>query len=185
MPLISCNPCHVRLQYPLTLHAHLLLLLLLLQGQSGELESDLRRMMLPFTAASLRESKRNTLKDFLAVAGPLGVSHFLILTATEKSTYLRVAKTPRVRNACMRHRRVIDPWRLPRRSQQQQQELQQQQWRAIHGGHHQQSAEQCALFVLRQHAAGQKTPWMCLRGWVCLEIVTVSAWGQQRSSGYL
>jgi hypothetical protein len=38
---------------------------------------------------------------------------------------------------------------------------------------------------LRQHAAGQKTPWMCLRGWVCLEIVTVSAWGQQRSSGYL
>lgn len=55
-------------------------------------------MMLPNTAASLRESKRNTLKDFLAVAGPLGVSHFLILTATEKSTYIRVAKTPRVRD---------------------------------------------------------------------------------------
>lgn len=53
-------------------------------------------MMLPNTAASLRESKRNTLKDFVSVAGPLGVSHFLILTATEKSTYLRVAKTPRV-----------------------------------------------------------------------------------------
>lgn len=66
------------------------------QGLLGDLESDLRRMMLPHTAAALRESKRNTLKDFLSVAGPLGVSHFLILTATEKSTYLRVAKTPRV-----------------------------------------------------------------------------------------
>lgn len=66
------------------------------QGLLGELESDLRRMMLPNTAAALRESRRNTLKDFLAVAGPLGVSHFLILTATEKSSYLRVAKTPRV-----------------------------------------------------------------------------------------
>ena len=31
------------------------------------------------------------------IAGPLGVSHFLILTATENAAYLRVAKTPRVR----------------------------------------------------------------------------------------
>lgn len=52
--------------------------------------------MLPNTASALRESKRNTLKDFLSVAGPLGVSHFLILTATDKASYLRVAKTPRV-----------------------------------------------------------------------------------------
>jgi ribosome biogenesis protein SSF1/2 len=62
----------------------------------GDLESDLRRMMLPNTASSLRESKRNSLKDFVSVAGPLGVSHFLMLTATEKATYLRVAKAPRV-----------------------------------------------------------------------------------------
>lgn len=66
------------------------------QGNLGDLESDVRRMMLPNTAAALRESKRNTLKDFLSVAGPLGVSHFLILTATDKASYLRVAKTPRV-----------------------------------------------------------------------------------------
>ncbi len=37
------------------------------------------------------------LKDFVAVSGPLGVSHFLILTATERASYLRVCKTPRVR----------------------------------------------------------------------------------------
>ena len=52
--------------------------------------------MLPHTALRLQEGKRNVLKDFVAVAGPLGVSHFLILTATERARYLRVAKTPRV-----------------------------------------------------------------------------------------
>ncbi len=34
------------------------------------------------------------------IAGPLGVSHFLILTATENAAYLRLAKTPRVNLAC-------------------------------------------------------------------------------------
>jgi hypothetical protein len=53
-------------------------------------------MMLPHTALNLRESKRNQLKDFVSVAGPLGVSHFMILTATDAASYLRVAKTPRV-----------------------------------------------------------------------------------------
>ncbi|KIY97428.1 Peter Pan-like protein [Monoraphidium neglectum] len=59
------------------------------------LEADLRRMMLPNTALNLRESKRNQMKDFVSVAGPLGVSHFMILTATDSSSYLRVAKAPR------------------------------------------------------------------------------------------
>lgn len=44
----------------------------------------------------MQESKRNQLKDFVNVAGPLGVSQFLILTATENSSYLRIAKVPRV-----------------------------------------------------------------------------------------
>ena len=44
-----------------------------------------------------QESKRNQLKDFVNIAGPLGVTHFLILTATETAAYLRVAKTPQVR----------------------------------------------------------------------------------------
>lgn len=51
--------------------------------------------MKPHTATSLRESKRNVLKDFVSVAGPLGVSHFLMLSATEHASYLRVAKVPR------------------------------------------------------------------------------------------
>lgn len=48
--------------------------------------------MAPNTATALKESKRNQLKDFVNVAGPLGVTHFLILTATHNASYLRVAK---------------------------------------------------------------------------------------------
>lgn len=42
----------------------------------------------------LQEKKRNTLKDFLNVAGPMGVTHFLMLSKTEAGPYLRVARTP-------------------------------------------------------------------------------------------
>ncbi len=50
------------------------------------------QLMAPNTATALKESKRNQLKDFVNVAGPLGVTHFLILTATHNASYLRVAK---------------------------------------------------------------------------------------------
>lgn len=42
----------------------------------------------------LQEKKRNNLRDFLNVAGPMGVTHFLILSKTAASPYLRVATTP-------------------------------------------------------------------------------------------
>lgn len=64
-----------------------------------DLEADLRKVMAPATGSSLRESKRNVLKDFVHIAGPLGVTHFLILTATQNASYLRIAKTPRVRSS--------------------------------------------------------------------------------------
>ncbi|KAL6067945.1 rRNA-binding ribosome biosynthesis protein [Balamuthia mandrillaris] len=59
------------------------------------LEEDLRRVMQPFTATKLREKKTNSLKDFLHVAGPLGVTNFLILSSTETASYLRLARLPR------------------------------------------------------------------------------------------
>jgi ribosome biogenesis protein SSF1/2 len=70
-------------------------------------------MMEPHTATNLKERKENKLKDFVHVAGPLGtagarsrrpppphtlapgVSHFLLLSATERARYLRIAKSPR------------------------------------------------------------------------------------------
>ncbi|MGH0170692.1 UNVERIFIED_CONTAM: hypothetical protein FKN15_059690 [Acipenser sinensis] len=51
--------------------------------------------MEPYTAESLKVRKKNVLKDFAAVAGPLGVTHFLIFTKTENSVNLRLARLPR------------------------------------------------------------------------------------------
>ncbi|KAK6120198.1 hypothetical protein DH2020_046104 [Rehmannia glutinosa] len=65
-----------------------------LPGPLRQLQMDLRKLMLPFTALKLKEKKRNNLKDFLNVAGPMGVTHFLILSKTETAPYLRVARTP-------------------------------------------------------------------------------------------
>lgn len=42
----------------------------------------------------LQEKRRNNLRDFLNVAGPLGVTHFLIVSKTESSPYLKIARTP-------------------------------------------------------------------------------------------
>eukprot|EP00250_Pteridium_aquilinum_P028195 c36743_g1_i1 orf=587-1993(-) len=60
-----------------------------------QLHHDLRKLMLPHTALHLKEKKNNSMKDFLHVAGPLGVTHFLMLSHTEKAAYLRVARCPR------------------------------------------------------------------------------------------
>lgn len=59
-----------------------------------QLEADLRRVMEPNTASRLRERKRNKLKDFVAMAGPLGVSHLMLLSQTDSTTNLRLGKFP-------------------------------------------------------------------------------------------
>ncbi|KAJ4841389.1 hypothetical protein Tsubulata_011563 [Turnera subulata] len=65
-----------------------------LPGPLKQLQMDLRKLMLPYTALNLKEKRRNNLKDFLDVAGPMGVTHFLILSKTETAPFLRVARTP-------------------------------------------------------------------------------------------
>ncbi|CAM6111372.1 unnamed protein product [Calypogeia fissa] len=59
-----------------------------------QLQHDLRQVMLPHTALRLKETTRNSIKDFVHVAGPLGVSHFLIISHTKNAAYLKVARTP-------------------------------------------------------------------------------------------
>ena len=44
--------------------------------------------MEPFTASKLRMRKQNVLKDFVNVAGPLGVTHFMIFNQTDAGTNL-------------------------------------------------------------------------------------------------
>lgn len=60
-----------------------------------ELLQDIRELMYPFTAVKLKESKRNTIRDFLSAAGIFGVSHMLMLTQTEIANYMRIIKNPR------------------------------------------------------------------------------------------
>jgi ribosome biogenesis protein SSF1/2 len=51
--------------------------------------------MYPYTALNLKESKKNSIKDFLSAAGIFGVSHMMMFTQTENSNYLRFIKNPK------------------------------------------------------------------------------------------
>ena len=58
---------------------------------------DVRRVMMPYTATRLRERKHNSMKDFVDIAGPLGVTHFLVFSQAPATGQLnfRVAKLAR------------------------------------------------------------------------------------------
>lgn len=68
------------------------------RGRTGrgvrQLSLDLRRVMEPLTATRLQIRKKNSLKDCVAVAGPLGVTHFLILSKTETNIYFKLMRLP-------------------------------------------------------------------------------------------
>ncbi|XP_034046402.1 suppressor of SWI4 1 homolog [Thalassophryne amazonica] len=61
----------------------------------GQLISDVRRLMEPYTAKSLKVRKKNVLKDFVTVAGPLGVTHFVVFSKTTSSINMRLARLPK------------------------------------------------------------------------------------------
>ncbi|CAO1624818.1 unnamed protein product [Sympodiomycopsis kandeliae] len=61
----------------------------------SSLVQDVRKVMEPNTATRLRERKSNKLRDFIAMSGPLGVSHMMIFNQTEAGINLRVARCPR------------------------------------------------------------------------------------------
>lgn len=62
-----------------------------------QLVRDTRNMMQPHTAIRLRERKSNKLKDFVVMAGPLGITYLMIFSQNEKtgSTHLRFSSMPR------------------------------------------------------------------------------------------
>ncbi|XP_072755847.1 protein Peter pan [Anoplolepis gracilipes] len=60
-----------------------------------ELTKDFRRVMEPFTASSLKIRKKNTIKDFVSIAGIFHISHMCIFTKTELGMYLKLCKLPR------------------------------------------------------------------------------------------
>jgi ribosome biogenesis protein SSF1/2 len=60
-----------------------------------QLIQDVRRVMLPYTAAELKATKKNSLKDFVAIAGPLHVTHLLLFTQTELGDNMKIIRVPR------------------------------------------------------------------------------------------
>ncbi|XP_001948335.1 protein Peter pan [Acyrthosiphon pisum] len=68
------------------------------RGQIGksllQLVKDFRKVMEPFTAASLQVYKKNTIKDFVALAGPMHVSHLCVFTSSDTGVNFRVARLP-------------------------------------------------------------------------------------------
>ncbi|XP_026211803.1 suppressor of SWI4 1 homolog [Anabas testudineus] len=69
------------------------------RGQIGknvaQLILDMRKVLEPYTAESLKVRKKNVLKDFVAIAGPLGVTHFMIFSKTTSNINMRLARLPK------------------------------------------------------------------------------------------
>ena len=59
-----------------------------------ELVVSMRKLMSPYTAFNLKVSKKNVIKDFVANAAPLNVSHLIIFSETSISPVLKIAKLP-------------------------------------------------------------------------------------------
>eukprot|EP00181_Compsopogon_caeruleus_P002363 CAMPEP_0184682940 /NCGR_PEP_ID=MMETSP0312-20130426/9317_1 /TAXON_ID=31354 /ORGANISM="Compsopogon coeruleus, Strain SAG 36.94" /LENGTH=327 /DNA_ID=CAMNT_0027134929 /DNA_START=144 /DNA_END=1127 /DNA_ORIENTATION=- len=64
-------------------------------GPVRELISEIRLMLSPHTAVRLKERRSNTIKDYLGVAGHLGVSHVWLVSSTEVRTLIRIARASR------------------------------------------------------------------------------------------
>ncbi|KAJ3600465.1 hypothetical protein NHX12_031446 [Muraenolepis orangiensis] len=60
-----------------------------------QLVVDMRRVMQPFTAEAMKVKKKNVLKDFASIAGPLGVTHFMMFSKTPFSVNMRLARVPK------------------------------------------------------------------------------------------
>lgn len=62
----------------------------------SQLVKDVRLMMEPDTASRLKERRANRLRDYITMAGPLGVSHLMLFSRSESgNTNMRLAITPR------------------------------------------------------------------------------------------
>ncbi|KAI6183485.1 Brix domain-containing protein [Aphelenchoides bicaudatus] len=59
-----------------------------------KLERNIRKVMLPYTASDLQVKKQNVFKDFLTVAGPIGVTHLMTFTKSDLSVNLRLLRLP-------------------------------------------------------------------------------------------
>jgi len=61
----------------------------------AQLIADMRHVMEPYTATNLKVTKSNVLRDFVHVAGPYGISHFMMFSKTELAPYMKICRLPR------------------------------------------------------------------------------------------
>lgn len=59
------------------------------------LTKDFRRIMEPFTASSLKERRKNKLKDFISLSGVFHVSHMCIFNRSTNQLSFKVARLPK------------------------------------------------------------------------------------------
>lgn len=59
------------------------------------LTMDFRRMMEPFTASSLRERRKNKIKDFVSLSSVFHVSHMVIFNKSVNQLSFKVARLPK------------------------------------------------------------------------------------------
>ncbi|EDQ92779.1 uncharacterized protein MONBRDRAFT_13536 [Monosiga brevicollis MX1] len=62
---------------------------------ASHLMLEMRKVMSPYTATKLKVREKNVLKDFVSVAGPLGVTHFMMFGRSDVSLNLRLSRVPR------------------------------------------------------------------------------------------
>merc|ERR1712226_894989 len=55
---------------------------------------SMRKVMSPYTAASLKQTSKNVLKDYVAIAGTLHISHLVIFSQTKVSPVMKIARLP-------------------------------------------------------------------------------------------
>jgi len=60
-----------------------------------QLTMDMRKVMEPYTASNLKVTKKNVLKDFVGVAGALGVTNFISFNKTSTGLNMRLARLPK------------------------------------------------------------------------------------------
>lgn len=66
-----------------------------IDNDTRDLMNNIRKVMEPFTAMALKVTKKNTLKDFVSIAGPMHVTHLIVLSQTDLGDYLKFVRLPR------------------------------------------------------------------------------------------
>ena len=61
----------------------------------AQLVMDFRRVMEPNTATNLKEKEKNKIKDFVAIAAQLSVTHLLVFSQSDSSVNLKIGRLPR------------------------------------------------------------------------------------------